>query len=89
MIKYKSHAQASIDVIDERVRQVEQEAWDYTHDDQYVNGELLNAAVCYMYGTVEADWPFNLEDWKLKDTRQNLVRAAALIIAEIERLDRR
>lgn len=34
-------------------------------------------------------WPWSDDWWKPKDRRRNLVRAAALIIAEIERLDRR
>lgn len=34
-------------------------------------------------------WPWNHTWWKPKDRRRDLVRAGALIIAEIERLDRR
>lgn len=33
-------------------------------------------------------WPWDDKWWKPKDRRRDLVRAAALIIAEIERLDR-
>jgi hypothetical protein len=33
-------------------------------------------------------WPWAREWWKPKDERSNLVRAGALILAEIERLDR-
>lgn len=33
-------------------------------------------------------WPWNRSWWKPKDRRHDLVRAAALLIAEIERLDR-
>ena len=33
-------------------------------------------------------WPWHWVWWKPKDRRRDLVRAAALIIAEIERLDR-
>lgn len=33
-------------------------------------------------------WPFEASWWKPKSRRENLVRAAQLIIAEIERLDR-
>jgi hypothetical protein len=33
-------------------------------------------------------WPMAPEAWKPKDPRRNLVRAAALLIAEIERIDR-
>lgn len=33
-------------------------------------------------------WPWSLSWWKPKDRRRDLIRAAALIVAEIERLDR-
>lgn len=33
-------------------------------------------------------WPWALEWWKPKDRRRDLVRAGALILAEIERIDR-
>jgi hypothetical protein len=33
-------------------------------------------------------WPWEVEWWKPKDPRRDLVRAAALLIAEIEKLDR-
>jgi hypothetical protein len=36
----------------------------------------------------EPPWPFDLECWKPKDPRRDLVRSAALILAEIERIDR-
>lgn len=33
-------------------------------------------------------WPWDDDWWKPRDRRQNLILAAALIVAEIERLDR-
>lgn len=33
-------------------------------------------------------WPWDRKWWKPKDKRRNLVKAGALIVAEIERLDR-
>lgn len=33
-------------------------------------------------------WPWDMKWWKPKGRRRDLVRAAALIVAEIERLDR-
>ena len=33
-------------------------------------------------------WPWSVQWWKPKDRRRDLVRAGALIVAEIERLDR-
>lgn len=88
-----SNLQAAINVVDERVRQLEAEEWDYAHDDQYTGRELANAAICYIMdeGTDRKPlyyWPWGDDDWKPKSYRENLVRAAALLIAEIERLDR-
>lgn len=37
---------------------------------------------------VRSMWPWGAKWWKPKDRRRNLVRAAALLLAEIERLDR-
>ena len=34
-------------------------------------------------------WPWDKRWWKPKDRRRDLIRAGALIVAEIERLDRR
>ncbi len=43
----------------------------------------------YEVATVYRDlWPWSDEWWKPKDRRTDLVRAGALILAEIERLDR-
>lgn len=37
---------------------------------------------------VHHDWPWEARSWKPKDPRRDLIRAAALIVAELERLDR-
>ncbi|HID0369034.1 TPA: hypothetical protein ACXAX7_003462 [Acinetobacter baumannii] len=42
----------------------------------------------YMDEDAAGWWPFADTFWKPKSPRQDLVRAAALLIAEIERLDR-
>lgn len=36
----------------------------------------------------EYGWPWSMEWWKPKTPRRDLVRAAALLVAEIERIDR-
>ncbi len=90
------------DVIDEiaaeRKRQVEQEGWSEAHDDTHDTGDLAVAAACYALNATWLNhigkrelvdkyfpWPGG---WKPKDPRRDLIRAAALIVAEIERLDR-
>jgi len=71
----------------ERHRQVEQEGWSHEHDDQHLNGEMAGAAACYCLGSV-SHWPWDAAWWKPKGRRRDLIRAGALIVAEIERLDR-
>ena len=48
-----------------------------------------DGAVFFSLGEMPGMWPWKPEWWKPKGARCNLVRAGALIIAEIERLDRR
>lgn len=84
------------DVIAERQRQCQVEGWTPWHDDnEHNNGELARAATCYAdtgnhltQEQFDAIWPWGRSAWKPKDARRDLVRAAALLIAEIERLDR-
>lgn len=42
----------------------------------------------YQGQEVVVQWPWHYRRWKPKNPRRDLVRAAALVIAEIERLDR-
>lgn len=86
--------QAATDVLAERRRQVEVEGWDAEHDDEHADNSLSSAAACYAIAefasprTIDNLWPWEQIWWKPKDRRSNLVRAAALLLAEIERLDR-
>jgi hypothetical protein len=94
--------QAAQDVLAERQRQIEREGWTPEHDDDDHNlGELADAAACYArQASLQVQgigkfaksplphWPWDNLDWKPKDARRNLVRAGALILAEIERMDR-
>ena len=69
----------------ERLRQMEAEGYSTKHDDAHVDGALLSAAVCY----VGVEWPWAEADWKpTDDAVRNLVKAGALIAAEIDRLQR-
>lgn len=85
---------AARDVLAERQRQVEAEGWAPAHDDQHDDRELAMAAAGYiMAGKLETaprprHWPWPIEWWKPRGLRRNLVRAGALVLAEIERLDR-
>ncbi len=94
--------QAARDIVAERVRQVVKEGWLPSHDDQHAFGELAKAAGCYAWIAGLSDelrlildapppiWPSNWGSdwWKPTDRRRDLVKAGALILAEIERLDR-
>lgn len=98
---FESLSKAELDVLAERFRQVSEEGFTPEKDDAYVQGELARAAGCYALGPklVPIDgrcaesarpawWPWDRAWWKPKGRRADLVRAGALIIAEIERMDR-
>jgi hypothetical protein len=84
----------------ERLRQVEAEGWSPDHDDGHDGGELGKAAGCYaLYairppndlrfrGHPPPGWPWHPQWWKPKDPVRDLERAGALIVAELERLQR-
>ncbi|KWE77245.1 hypothetical protein WL78_00340 [Burkholderia ubonensis] len=81
------------DVLAERRRHVEQEGWTPEHDDQHTDGAMARAAACYAYPELTAiaglrTWPWDTTWWMPSAPRRNLVKAVALGIAEIERLDR-
>ena len=87
-----TRAGAFRDVLAERRRQIEVEGWTPEHDDEHSTQELAFAAACYATAdegdAPPAVWPWHLSWWKPTDRRHNLVKAGALILAEIERLDR-
>ncbi|HFX0996079.1 TPA: hypothetical protein ACIDZ6_000692 [Pseudomonas aeruginosa] len=92
--------QAWLDVQAERRRQVTAEGWTPEHDDAHSHGQMARAAACYALagssapndGTaallVSLAWPWDEQWWKPSTARRDLVKACALALAEIERLDR-
>lgn len=86
---------------DERKRQLEKEGYTYQHDATHTNGEIALAAACYALpsshqyisdprgdvNVIDALFPWNPEFFKPSEDRiRDLVKAGALIVAEIERL---
>lgn len=86
------HAPAARDVLAERRRQIEAEGMTTAGDDGYHAAELPRAAAAYILNGSNDEapciWPWAKAWWKPRDARANYVRAGALILAEIERLDR-
>ncbi|CAH3439405.1 TPA: hypothetical protein MNC05_001591 [Klebsiella pneumoniae] len=83
---------AIADIIAERQRQQSVEGFSTEQDDTYVGCQLAAAAICYIEPMEAMSyWPADWHDDSFKPTneRRNLVKAAALIIAEIERIDRK
>ena len=90
-------AEAAKDVLAERQRQISTEGWTPEHDDTHINGEMAQAAACYTLNAagwkteaLRGCWPMAWASawFKPADQRRDLVKAGALILAEIERLDR-
>jgi len=87
----------------ERARQTSQEGWTPEHDDEHAKSELVDAAGCYAEAAIVLQngmsidvvletpelWPWAFEWWKPSaDPVRNLVKAGALIAAEIDRIQR-
>ena len=81
----------------ERERQINVKGYDINHDDKECNSQLAYAACCYAVPECSTRklilnwaWKWNLKYWKpTPDNRiKELVKAGALIVAEIERLQR-
>lgn len=93
---------AARDIVLERMRQITVEGWTPEHDDEHAEYEMAKAAGCYAWIAGQSDklrlifdappptWPSNWDSdwWKPTDRRRDLVKAGALILAEIERIDR-
>ena len=81
----------------ERQRQIDVEGFGAGHDDEHPSGELACAADAYVFAALANIawkpvvptmlWPWELEAWKPSpDPVRNLVKAGALIAAEIDRI---
>lgn len=99
----RHRADALVDIAYERRRQVEVESFTAERDDLYRRAELAGAAACYALAAARPTapqvkreiehaiaevWPWDKHWWKPTTPRRDLVKAAALIVAEIERIDR-
>lgn len=84
------------EIVTERIRQIVGEGFDAAHDDRaHEYGELSSAAAAYAAHAWQQGldcptdfWPWPEAWWKQQGQRRDLIKAAALIMAEIERLDR-
>lgn len=79
----------------ERQRQISVEGWTFEHDDEHEDGSMACAAGCYALASAlppsdhkPEPWPWARDWWKPGAPRRMLIKAGALIVAEIERLDR-
>jgi hypothetical protein len=87
---------------DERLRQIHAEGWTPEHDDHHGDGEMAKAAAVYAWPnnylpefnatlvSVANLWPWDRSFYKphLDDRVRELVKAGALVAAEIDRLQR-
>jgi hypothetical protein len=87
----------------ERQRQVEVEGWTPDHDAKHADSQMADAAMCYIGTSINEfneysselskapyAWPWAEKWWKpSNDPVRNLVKAGALIAAEIDRIQRR
>ena len=83
------HKPAVRDVMAERERQVNSRGMTSERDDEYAQGVLASSAAAYANPDLyEFSWRFASDSFKPSDVRKNWVKAAAMIVAEIEKYDR-
>lgn len=85
-------------ILRERARQCRELGYDSKHDDEHDRCELISAAVAMALAAKEEltgkrqgallHWPFQVREFKHKPAVEMLVKAGALIAAEIDRLGR-
>lgn len=84
-------------IAEERIRQMSEEGWTLEHDAIHIGGELSTAAACYAElgrgklilpsgKCIPEGWPWESGWWKPTTRIRDLVKAGALIAAEIDRL---
>lgn len=103
MSAFETRLKALTDIMRERDRQVVFKGYDAQHDDEHADGSLVTAACAYALGALpvegqltndhiiemlQALWPWERSTLRLSDARTDLIKASALLLAEIERLDR-
>ena len=86
---YAQRCEAAVDVLKERVRQVEEEGFGVEGDDGFTDYQLPRAAICYAIKAAGLPshratlyWPFPAPAFKPTERRANLVKAAALATAQ-------
>ncbi|EJA8582556.1 hypothetical protein MU232_002152 [Salmonella enterica] len=92
------------DIIAERQRQITDEGFTPEQDDKYDREELVSAAIsyirlatiwkdkdpdCYRKSSAPMSWPWSPEWWKPTNPRRDMIKGIALLIAALERRDRR
>ena len=89
------------EILEERSKQIEKKGFSDSHDSKWSNGELARAASVYAmpheyreyvdtgFKLRPYEWPWSDDDYKPtpENRKKELIKAAALIVAEIERLD--
>lgn len=90
---------AVLAIVAERRRQIEVEGFTAEHDDGYMPGTLARAAAAYCgqaawvwggpYSIPPDIWPWSIDWWKPEHPRRELVKAGALVLAELESIERR
>lgn len=82
-------------ILRERVRQITGEGYEPESDQGHTGRELAWAAFCYVDRAVSDNprnpeppppWPWGADTWKPSDPERMLVKAGALIAAEIDRI---
>lgn len=82
----------AIDLVkEEREKQITKYGYDTSHDRRHPKNVVLYGALAYLNAAIygpnigEEDWPFSKNSFNSEGELKDLVKAAAMIVAEIEK----
>jgi hypothetical protein len=89
-----------VDTLAERLSQIEEHGFDQIHDLGHHPGQLAAASASYLNAAIDqlngrndvepvdpATWPWEREAWRPGDARANIVKALAIGLAVLDRMD--
>lgn len=78
----------------ERIRQITQKGFSVQHDSHWEAGQMAKAAICYAmnqrdrikFDAIDEIWPWSPDMFEPENRKWDLIRAGALIAAELDRI---
>lgn len=91
---HKLSGKSTYDVLAERNRQLTAEGYSEAHDDKHISGQIAMGAAAYLaastghFAQANSMWPWEHRYFKSHGDERDLVKAGAMVLAELDRINR-